>query len=188
MHTRSAIPVYLALIALECALAWFVTSRVRKRGGSTRELIGGRWSTPGEVIADLLIAAAMWGIWRLFLYAWSALRATESNAAVRSMLPHGSVAIVVWITLSVVAGFAEELAFRGYLQQRLYESLRRWPVAISVQALIFGAVHAYEGGQAALRIVVFGAFFGIVAWWRKSLRPGMIAHALTDIGAGVFGI
>jgi hypothetical protein len=36
-----------------------------------------------------------------------------------------------------------------------------------------------------LRITGFGLLFGCLAEWRKSLRPGMIAHAWTDIFAGL---
>jgi hypothetical protein len=31
------------------------------------------------------------------------------------------------------------------------------------------------------RIMLFGVLFGLLAVWRKSLRPGMIAHAWSDI-------
>jgi hypothetical protein len=30
--------------------------------------------------------------------------------------------------------------------------------------------------------------FGLLAIWRGSLRPGMIAHAGSDILSGIFGI
>ncbi len=36
-----------------------------------------------------------------------------------------------------------------------------------------------------ITITVYGALFGLLAWWRRSLRPGMIAHAWTDIFSGV---
>jgi uncharacterized protein len=34
-------------------------------------------------------------------------------------------------------------------------------------------------------IFVFGTMFGFLALWRKSLRPGMMAHALYDSVAGI---
>jgi hypothetical protein len=33
-------------------------------------------------------------------------------------------------------------------------------------------------------IFIFGLLFGLLAWWRKSLRPGMIAHAWHDSLSG----
>ena len=35
-------------------------------------------------------------------------------------------------------------------------------------------------------LLCFGLLFGVVALWRRSLRPGMIAHAATDIMSGLF--
>ena len=34
---------------------------------------------------------------------------------------------------------------------------------------------------------IYGALFTLLALWRKSLRPGMIAHAWTDIVGGLLG-
>jgi membrane protease YdiL (CAAX protease family) len=37
-------------------------------------------------------------------------------------------------------------------------------------------------------IAMFGSLYGLLALWRKSLRPGMMAHAFGDILSGIFGI
>jgi membrane protease YdiL (CAAX protease family) len=34
-------------------------------------------------------------------------------------------------------------------------------------------------------IMVQGWLLGLLAWWRKSLRPGMLAHGLQDAIGGV---
>jgi membrane protease YdiL (CAAX protease family) len=36
-----------------------------------------------------------------------------------------------------------------------------------------------------LLIAVFGILFGLLAYWRRSLRPGMVAHFVQDGIAGV---
>jgi membrane protease YdiL (CAAX protease family) len=36
-----------------------------------------------------------------------------------------------------------------------------------------------------LVIGVFGMFFGLLAHFRKSLRPGMMAHAIQDSYSGI---
>jgi uncharacterized protein len=57
----------------------------------------------------------------------------------------------------------------------------------SYQAVVFGIGHPYEGVGQIVRIMLFGVLFGLLARWRKSLRPGMIAHAWSDIfGAIIF--
>jgi hypothetical protein len=49
----------------------------------------------------------------------------------------------------------------------------------------FGAGHAYQGFRMAILIALYGAMFGILAQWRGSVRPGMIAHAWQDSVSGV---
>jgi membrane protease YdiL (CAAX protease family) len=46
--------------------------------------------------------------------------------------------------------------------------------------VVFGASHGYEGFARMVLIAIYGFMFGLLAWWRKSLRPGMIAHAWHD--------
>ena len=53
--------------------------------------------------------------------------------------------------------------------------------AVLIQAIVFGIGHLYEGVGPVVRITMFGVLFGLLAVWRKSLRPGMIAHAWSDI-------
>jgi len=88
----------------------------------------------------------------------------------------------------VLAPMLEELVFRGYFQ-RQFESFThsRW-LALFLQAALFGIGHGYQGIEACVKIACFGGLFGLLALWRKSLRPGMMAHAWTDILGGIFGI
>ena len=76
--------------------------------------------------------------------------------------------------------------FRGYLQRQFQALWGNPALAITAQAVIFGISHGYQGLRNVLVIAVFGALFGILAHWRRSLAPGMAAHAWTDIVAGSF--
>jgi len=87
----------------------------------------------------------------------------------------------------VTAGFCEEIIFRSYFQKQFAALAKSAVVGIVVQGLIFGGSHAYEGWQKMVQIAVFGFLFGVLAWWRKSLRPGMMTHFAQDSVAGVFG-
>jgi len=103
-----------------------------------------------------------------------------TNAA-QGLLPQGTLESLVWIPLALSAGFCEELAFRGYLQKQFQAVAGSTALAVLFQAIVFGVGHLYEGVGAATRITLFGALFGLLAVWRQSLRPGMIAHAWSDI-------
>jgi membrane protease YdiL (CAAX protease family) len=59
---------------------------------------------------------------------------------------------------------------------------------VCLQALLFGVSHGYQGVDACARIALFGLLFGLIAIWRRNLRAGVVAHAWTDIAAGLFGL
>jgi uncharacterized protein len=90
----------------------------------------------------------------------------------------------MWILLSVTAGICEETVFRGYLQRQFMALTKSVPIGILLSAVAFGAAHSYQGLAGAARIGLQGALLGILANWRKSVRPGMIAHAWGDAFAG----
>jgi membrane protease YdiL (CAAX protease family) len=80
------------------------------------------------------------------------------------------------------------VAFRGYFQRQFAALAQsRW-IGLLMQALVFGFAHSYEGVDACMRITIYALVFGLLAFWRKSLRPGMIGHAFSDIVAGLFGV
>ncbi|MEP6622525.1 MAG: CPBP family intramembrane glutamic endopeptidase [bacterium] len=184
----SAIPVYLSALALECALAWFVIWSVRPTGTTLRELVGGRWDTIGDVVKDVVLGGLAWGAWISIAAAWHRLSPEGAARSIDPMLPRGIVEGALWIAVSMSAGFAEELAFRGYLQRQCAALTGSLILGVIIQASVFGIAHGYQGVDACLRIAAYGVLFGLLAAWRGSLRAGMIAHAWTDIAAGLLRI
>jgi membrane protease YdiL (CAAX protease family) len=89
--------------------------------------------------------------------------------------------------VSISAGISEEIVFRGYLQRQLTALTGRTWLALLLQVTVFGIAHGYQGVQNCVAIALYGALFTLLALWRKSLRPGMIAHACTDIAGGLLG-
>ncbi len=102
-----------------------------------------------------------------------------------SMLPERGIELALWIALSVSAGICEETIFRGYLQRQFTALTKSAPAGILLSAAAFGGVHAYQGFRMTILIALYGAMFGILAYWRGSVRPGMIAHAWQDSLNGV---
>ena len=185
--TTSRPLIYLSLIALEYGLAVFALARLRAMGKSPREVIQGP-SRSFNFLRDVLVAAALWVVWSLIARVWTAISPAPSGAVVQAMLPRGPIEAVLWVALSVSAGIAEELTFRGWLQSWFYARTGSWTIAVLAQAVVFGVVHGYQGIRSVLRITVYGAVFGVVTLWRRGLRPAMIAHAWTDIAAGLLRI
>jgi uncharacterized protein len=182
------LPTYLSLLCMEWGLFLFVSRGLRRNGYSVGELIGGRWPRPRELARDVALALALWGLWSLVDLLWTRWSGPDSAASIQSLLPRGPVEVLLWIALSISAGICEELTFRGYLQRQFASLLHNRALAVLLQALVFGIAHGYQGIEACARIAAYGVLFGLLAWWRGSLRPGMVAHAWTDIASGLFGI
>jgi membrane protease YdiL (CAAX protease family) len=134
---------------------------------------------------DVVLAIALWVIWFLILRSWDGLFGPGDAASINSLLPEQPIELVLWVVLSISAGFCEEVIFRAYFQKQFAALTRSVWIALFLQAGLFGISHGYQGAAAALKISIFGVLFGVFAWWRKSIRPGIIAHALTDILAVV---
>jgi uncharacterized protein len=101
------------------------------------------------------------------------------------LLPHGPVEIAFYLLLTATAGFCEEVIFRGYLQRQFTVLTRSVAGGIVLQGIVFGASHGYQGWKFMLMISVYGVTFGLLAAWRRSLRPGIIAHFLQDAVGGI---
>ena len=86
--------------------------------------------------------------------------------------------------MSATAGLCEEITFRGYLQRQFAVVTNSMLAGVLISAGVFGASHGYEGLARMVLIGIYGLMFGLLAWWRKSLRPGMIAHAWHDAFSG----
>jgi membrane protease YdiL (CAAX protease family) len=95
--------------------------------------------------------------------------------------------MILWACVALAAGTCEEFVFRGYLQKQFQAITGSDVAAVGLQAVVFGAAHSYQGVKGMITITVYGALFGILAVYRKSLRPGMIQHVMQDTSAGIIG-
>ena len=183
----SRIAVYVLLIVFESALIFLVWRGIKKTGTTLRDLIGGRWQSPRDVIRDMGVALAVWGSIIFVAIVWRIFRPDDRlPATVTELLPRTSAEIILWLLVAISAGVAEEIAFRGYLQRQFAALTGNQWIALVIQALLFGVSHGYQGVEATLRITLLGLIFGIFAITRRSLRPGIIAHTWTDMASGIF--
>jgi len=180
---------YLSLTAAEWGLLYYVwKAGLSRKGVRLRALIGGRWMKPRDVIVDVALAVGVWGLWEAVEAVWTHLAGPGSTLSVQSFLPRKPDEIAAWIGLSITAGICEEAVFRGYLLKQFTWMTNSRVIALILQAAIFGVAHGYQGLAACAHIAAYGGLFGVIALWRSSLRPGIMAHALTDILAGLFGL
>jgi len=183
---------YVATIALEFFLLFLVWIGLRLYGTKIRDVIGGRWNSFEDVLLDVAIAfgflvvaySTVLGLsFALGLAKPSQMDQTKKLASM--LAPHTWYALLVFVLLSMIAGFVEEIIFRGYLQRQLTILSGKTYVGLVLSALVFGGGHGYEGTRRMLLIFILGLLFGCLALWRKSLRPGMIGHAMFDSAQGL---
>ena len=186
-HRPNVALLYISLIAGEAGLLYYIWKGGLRRSKITLlQLAGGTRASVRELFVDALLALGVWMLWKGASYLLGVLTGRHAHAAsISPLAPHGLGEAVLWVLLSISAGISEEFVFRGYLQRQLTAFTGSTSLALFLQASIFGIAHGYQGFQTCLAIALYGALFTVLALWRKSLRPGMIAHAWTDIAGGL---
>ena len=177
---------YCTVLAGEWLVVLVIWLGLRRRLPSPiRALVAGRWPTLGAFAKDLALAVGFIVVAVAVVSAGAKLVPGDPTLQA-GIVPLTRLELAVWVLLAATSGFCEELVFRGYLveQVRGWTGSRRW--AIFVQGVAFGLAHGYYGKRMLL-IVVHGWLLGLFAWWRKSLRPAMLAHGLQDLLGGVVG-
>lgn len=176
--------VYAMLLSAELALLYTVFIGLRRGGTRLIDIVSRRRLGPGAIAFDLVLGLGLFCNWVLIGRLLASYSQAGAPALVQRLIVHDPAEIPLWIAISLAAGFVEELTFRGYFQ-RQFASRLGTTLGIVAQAMLFGVTHGYQGLGSMLAITLFGIVFGIVAWARGSLVPGMAAHAAIDIVGGL---
>jgi membrane protease YdiL (CAAX protease family) len=179
---------YERTILFQLIMFAFVLLGVWLSGSPPGSVLGDRWRSFQEVLRDAGIGVAFLIVsMMLGSIIGSHAQGAAPSRAVQFLLPHGGAEIALWIVVSLTAGICEEAIYRGYLQRQFMALTKNAPVGIFLSAAVFGVSHAYQGLGHAIQIGLLGTMSGILAHWRKSVRPGMFAHTLQDILGGLLG-
>jgi hypothetical protein len=107
----------------------------------------------------------------------------ETLKPLRGLVPHTPREYRLFMPLCITAGLCEELLYRGYLVWVLQHWLGLWGAA-GVSMVVFGLAHSYQGRQFGVRAFYAGVGMGLLALVTGSLLPGMVLHAIVDLGGG----
>lgn len=174
---------YLRTMAGELLVLAVVVWGVWRSGSSLREIFGPRWNSYLQFLRDIGLGLAFWIASTVFL---SLLFGHgHSSSSIALLLPRTFAEKCVWLLLSFAAGICEEAIFRGYWQKQFAAFTQSAVAGIAASAVLFGAAHLYQGSSNALMIATQGLLLGLLAFWRRSVRPGMISHFAQDAFAGV---
>lgn len=188
-HIRLRLPIYLFLIAAEWLVVFFIWLGSRWGGASLRTLAGDFAPTWRSILRDLGLAVAFLIVANVLLGLASSLLARflegPSKEAMRAFLPQGGLESAVFLLVTITAGICEEIIFRGYLQQQFSGRTKSAALGIALQGILFGGYHARLGLFSVISNVLGALLYGGLAAWRRSLRPGMIAHTVGDAVGGL---
>jgi membrane protease YdiL (CAAX protease family) len=107
----------------------------------------------------------------------------------RRTLPTTLVELLGFLPFAIFASFSEELVFRGYLLNQIRAIAQSKTAALFIQAALFVLIHGYTQTIAGVLDKFFlGFLLGILVLWRKNLFPGIVAHVLLNISAGVLSV
>jgi membrane protease YdiL (CAAX protease family) len=106
----------------------------------------------------------------------------SAMATIRSVLQQAAGADLFGavIVIGVLAGTAEEIFFRGYMQTRLRQ---RWsaPVAIAATSVCFSVLHIDPSGIHVVLAFALSLYLGFVAELTGSVLPAIVCHVVNNI-------
>ncbi len=175
---------YVTVLVQEWLGVFLVWLALRRRGLRVGSLVSGRWQTPRAFFRDLGLAVGFMIVVIPLAGVLAYLLGANNNSALANITPKTLLELLVFLVLAASAGFGEELVFRGYLTEQFSAWSGSRAIAVLLQGVVFGLAHGFYG-KAMLAIMLQGWLLGLLAYWRKSLRPGMLAHWLQDSIGGI---
>jgi membrane protease YdiL (CAAX protease family) len=166
----SRITLYLFTVAYEFFLLGYVWLLGLRRSKVTLgEIIGGKWLRWGDFWRDVGIALLFWIVVGAVLVVMSHALHFSGIEAAKFLLPETATEVAVFVLLSCIAGFCEEIVFRGYLQRQFTAWTRNVVAGIVLQSAVFASLPGVQrrGGDYGVRRAVW--YFGVDA---KEPAPG----------------
>jgi uncharacterized protein len=182
---------YLQTIIMQWLLFGFVVVGLHRRGTSVAEVLGRPWRSFDDVLVDVALAGSVFlaSLAARAAIVFAVMRATgtmpsvgDAMKSVERLIPRTPAEIVVAMALALTAGIVEEFIFRGYLQRQFIAMTNSVTLGILLSLAVFFVGHLYQGITLQLMFVtLLGLALGMLAHWRKNLRPGIILHAGQDM-------
>ncbi|MCL6482174.1 MAG: CPBP family intramembrane metalloprotease [Firmicutes bacterium] len=189
LSSADRLAIYASTIAFQWAAAATVAWRTQARGVTPAAL--------GLAVPDAThVVATTAGLTLIAVFVpIASLRRLESarpgehstlRAMVETLMPHNPLELAVFVALAITAGLCEEFLYRGFVYAVFAEvtSGSSW-FAIAISAAFFAVAHLYQGPRSLLTTFLVGVALGAAREWTGSLLPGMVAHFVADLTAGV---
>jgi membrane protease YdiL (CAAX protease family) len=162
-----------AELAVFGALSWYVAWRIGLP----------LWGAPRHAPLAWIAAADLVALFYFGLAPYRRMRIARRDPRAFMTAP-GPGQLPWWALVSLLAGVAEELTYRGVASAiLLYAGLPAWAVVLVVSAA-FGLAHANRGRIHVAATFSIGALLHLLVIASGSLWPAMAAHAVYDFLAG----
>lgn len=158
------------------------TAVVASESGVNPRLLG-VVTLPWAAFAAWLVFA-MLGVTALILV-FKAFGVGETRL-IHHMIPQTGIEKLAYAGVSLTAGICEELVFRGFLIATLTAATGSTPLAVILSAAVFGIAHAHQDAAGAARATLLALVLTAPLLVTGSLYPGIAAHALVDLLAGLW--
>ena len=100
---------------------------------------------------------------------------------IQALIPRNTAEVRLGALLSLNAGIVEELVFRLAVPALLYGAFGSALFALITSALLFGALHSYQGAAGVAGTTVVGAFLLLLYVATGSIFVPILVHVLIDL-------
>jgi hypothetical protein len=154
---------------------------------------GRRYPTAGAAREALLACAAYPKNGRELLSAlrqvsdWIRTPEERRTMPIRKLIPHDRGDWALYGITSVLAGVAEEAAYRGALMSVLIGLTGSTALSVMMSALAFTLGHAVQGGKSMVVVFAMALLMHGLVFVTGTLVVAMVVHAGYDLLAGALG-
>jgi membrane protease YdiL (CAAX protease family) len=138
-----------------------------------------RWrlALPLAVILTIGLVAVMRPMWRRAV--------ARRDARIQLLTPRTRGERALWVAVSVAAGVAEEVAYRGVLWVLLERWIGSSVLAAVVASIAFGVAHAVQGWRGVVVVTAVALGMHGLARLTGSLLAPILVHVAYDVIAGL---
>jgi membrane protease YdiL (CAAX protease family) len=111
---------------------------------------------------------------------------TTLDLSLLESLPSNQANLALWLVVSwTIAAFGEEMAYRGYVLNRLADLFGKnqigWGIAVIISSVFFGLGHFYQGVVGIVETFVFGIVAaGLYLASKRNLWLPILFHGMND--------
>jgi uncharacterized protein len=184
---RESFLVFGGLAGILLALVWqFIPLVINDVNGWDWVLSARAWYAPFAWPATALLAFIVVVLPVLLLFLARNQDDVTSIGDIQAMLPRNRTEVRLGALLSLNAGVVEELLFRLALPALIYGAFGNAFFALVVSALVFGALHAYQGAAGIIGTTLVGIFLLAIYLATGSILAAIVVHVLIDLRSFVF--